>query len=286
MNYSLFETYQHKQAMSSITIDVADISARINSDDDSLLKAARLRYQQFISSNENVDLDLDVHISPGYQFSNPNGNGKFFNKQIINENKNIVYSNRFAGYVDKPTNQGKLICAEIDAPSWLEHFLRIAYSWMALDRDGLLFHGAGLINGNQGYIFFGPSESGKTTVTCLSPQCTVLGDDLIMLRKVNGYFTVYASPFNVRTEQIRLTNDQAHIQGFYRLRQDRKTFIKEMNPAKAVSELLSSAPLIDQNYPGSLKALDLCHQIVQQIPCFDLHFTRDDSFWSCINGNS
>ena len=286
MNFSLFETYKYTQQPASITIAVAEISTRINSNDDSLLEAARLRYHQFISSDKDVDLNLDVHIRPGCQFTNPNGNGKFFNKQIIGNEENIVYSNCFAGRINKRTKQGKLICAEVDASSWLEHFLRVAYSWMALDREGLLFHGAGLINSNQGYIFFGPSESGKTTVTRLSPQCTVLGDDLIMLRKLNGYFTVYASPFNVRTEQMRLKNDQAHIYGLYRLRQDKKTFIKEMHPAKAVSELLSSAPLIDQNYPGSLKALDFCHQIVQQIPCFNLHFTRDDSFWSCINGNS
>ena len=82
---------------------------------------------------------------------------------------------------------------------------------MALEDDCLFFHGAGIINNNSGYVFFGPSNAGKTTVTEFSTNYSILGDDMVMLRKSNGKFHVYATPFNINMGDIKLTNTKKRI---------------------------------------------------------------------------
>ena len=53
-----------------------------------------------------------------------------------------------------------------------------------------------------------------------------------------------------------------------------------------LSEHGTSISSVNKNYQGSLTAIDLCTQIVNQIPCYEMFFTRDKKFWRYVDGNS
>jgi len=281
-----FNSFQFKKNPISIVLEIAGISIRICTENFQLTASAKERFKKFISPHNDYFLNLDVHLSPKIHFPNADGTEDFFNNQVFQNEKCTIYSNYFTGYIAIEKNYGKLICADYDPLSWLEHFLRIAYAVVVLKKGALLFHGAGLVKNENGFVFFGPSGCGKSTVTELSQPCTTLGDDLIVIKKNNNHFYIHATPFNSEKNDFLLTNTNSSIKSFYRLIQNKTTFIKEMSQANATAELLSSISSVNKNYDGSLTAIDLCSEIVNQIPCYEMHFTRDNKFWRYVNGNS
>ena len=280
------DSFAFKNQPETTTIEIANITIRLNSPNQFIENFVKTRYNQFIVDLEEASYEISIYISPGLIFHSPDPDEEFFNLQNFTENINIIYSNGYIGYLNKKTKKSKVIVSDDIPDTWVEHFLRFAYSWMALENDCLFFHGAGIVNNKNGYIFFGPSDAGKTTVTEFSTNYSILGDDMIMLGKENGKFKVYATPFNINMGDIKLTNSNEHIKAFYRLRQDETTFLKKMKNSKAVAELMSCVPLSNNNFNGNSLAFFLCTEITKEVPCFDLHFTRDDSFWRLINGNS
>ena len=66
------------------------------------------------------------------------------------------------------------------ASSALANFLRVTYALLLIRHGGFLFHSAGMIRNGCGYLFYGHSGSGKTTVSRLSQNhVTLLSDDLV-----------------------------------------------------------------------------------------------------------
>ena len=281
-----FNSFRFVKKNIAMKIKIADLVICIRCENLKLIKALKRRFPKFLSKDKNFSLVIDVHLAQLIHFLNPDGTDNFFNKQFFQNDNCFIYSNYFTGYIEISNNYCKLICNDSDSLSWLEHFLRIAYAVAALKNGAILFHGAGLVSDGKGFVFFGPSGSGKSTVTELSHNCTVLGDDLIVIKKLNNHFKVYATPFNSDNNGFLLTNTNAAVRGLYRLIQHKTTFIKKMSRANALAELLSSISSVNKNYEGSLSALDLCTQIVNQIPCYEMYFTKDNLFWRLIYGNS
>jgi hypothetical protein len=278
-----FYSYRFKNKPYSVMVEIAGLNIRIRTESLELFDSAMTRYNKFISLTNNFSLNIDVHLSTAIHFPNPNGTEDFFNDQIFQKSKCLVCSNYFTGYIEIDTKYGKVICADSNPLSWLEHFLRVTYAIISLQRGDLLFHGAALVKDGQGYVFFGPSGSGKSTVTELSNNCTVLGDDLIVIKKREHLFRVYATPFNSEDDNgFQITNTDVPIIGLYRLKQNKTTFLKKMSPANILADLLMSIPSVNKNYSGSKTAIDLCARIVDSIPCYEMYFKRDNEFWKFI----
>lgn len=240
----------------NIMLEIGEITICIRSTNKNLLDTARVHYKKFISHGTNPLINIDIHLAPKIYFPNPDGTDDFFNHHHFQDNKCFVKSNYFTGCIDIEKNYGKLVINESNPFSWLEHFLRISYAVIALKYEAILFHGAGLVADDNGYVFFGPSGIGKSTVTNLSRRCTVLGDDLIVIKPDTGSFNVYASPFNHKENGFLLSNSKAKIKRIYRLIQDNRTFFTRIKPAKAMAELLSNIPAVNKNNNGSVKAIN------------------------------
>jgi len=283
---NFIDSFHFENQPESTVIEIGGISIKINTTKKSISDFTKTRYNQFLSVSDKIDYEIDIFLSPGLIFHSPNPDEDFFNRQNFDEKINFIYSNGYSGYLSKKTKKSKVIVSDYITTTWVEHFLRFAFSWMALEANCLFFHGAGIIRENTGYVFFGPSNVGKTTITEFSTNYSILGDDMIMLKKNNGNVDVYATPFNINMGDLKLTNDKEQIKGFYRLRQDKTNYINKMNRTKAIAELMSSVPLSKNNSMGNIIAFSLCSEIAENVPCYDLHFTRDDSFWRLINGTT
>ncbi len=283
MNIKNFESLQHKEAPASLFLDIGELVFRIDSDARELFRTATGYYAAFVTSKRNPDFTIDVFTHPGPAPAAGPGRVPFSVKQTIDQNKSYIQSPYFKGFADKDRAQAKLVCMPNDVFSWLEHFFRHLYAWLLPDYDGCIFHGAGLVRHNQGFIFFGPGGAGKSTVTQLSPHCAVLGDDLIILRRINNRFYILGAPFNIGSQRTRIVNQKTPVHSIYRLRQDKNNFIQPADHSIAAAELMSNVPVIHQD-PGICGRIFIfMEQLLRKTPYFDLYFTKDNHFWKVID---
>jgi hypothetical protein len=78
----------------------------------------------------------------------------------------------------------------------LESFMRILYSLILPDRDGVAIHASSLVRNGKAYVFPGKSGAGKTTVVKLSSDATVLTDEISIVREIGRGARAYGTPFH------------------------------------------------------------------------------------------
>jgi len=275
--------FNFKKSYQKFVLKIGGLSLKLRTDEPAIFAFVKQRFAQFLSAESEADYVFDIFVSPDLSYHSPNPDESFFNRQEFTAEINFIYGNGYAGYLHKKSKIGRVVVSSNLAETWLEHFLRFAFSWLALENNCLFFHGAGIIKDHHGYVFFGPSKAGKTTVTEFSSQHLIVGDDMILISRNEKKYLVHATPFNINLDDKKLTNASESIEGFYRLRQDKENYAIEMKNSKAVAELLSCVPLSPNNVQGHLAAFSLCAKLAQRVPCYDLHFTRDNKFWRLID---
>lgn len=75
-------------------------------------------------------------------------------------------------------------------------------NWLATIGDVIL-HASGVACDGKGYVFAGVSHVGKSTLAAslaADPSITVLGEDQVILRLIDGQFRVYGTPWHINPE--------------------------------------------------------------------------------------
>ncbi|MGE5602116.1 MAG: hypothetical protein ACM30E_03640, partial [Nitrososphaerales archaeon] len=202
---------------------------------------------------------------------------------------------RFYGMIQASQGAAVLHMRAAKPAREVEYFLRIALALFALERDGLLVHGAALkrparADASGGadlvFLFVGQSGSGKSTIAALSRaagRATALGDDLILLRQRGEAWCAYGTPFwNFDTVARDDQLETGLVAGIYKLVQDRAVFMEPMSQAAATAELVANCPIVN-DLPALLPILiDRCREIAGMITVRRLHFRKDDAFWDVI----
>ena len=154
---------------------------------------------------------------------------------------------------------------------------------------GIMLHSCGLIDRGNGIVFAGIGNAGKTTTARLwnnNPGVRVLNDDHTILRKIDGQFRVYGTPWHGQGG-FALAED-APIKKMFILKHAPSNQAVRLSPVQAVADLLvrTFAPL------GSAPAMDFTLQFLdelcQAIPCYELGFVPDQSaveYIRCLSSN-
>jgi len=161
-----------------------------------------------------------------------------------------------------------------------------AIDWLA-QHNGTVMHATAIKDGDRGYLFVGFSGAGKTTTATLwastVPDAIPLSDDRIVLRKREGHFRIYGTPWwgvghFASPESVPLT-------GVFILRHAEENTLRQLRPREAVSQLLvrTFAPLWDA--AGMAATLDLFHELSETVPCFEFGFKPDASAVECIRSH-
>src|SRR5213082_2416074 len=98
----------------------------------------------------------------------------------------------------------------------LDSLLRVLLSWKLLGHRGFLLHAATVVRDGKAYIFTGRSGAGKSTVASLSPEGSVLTDEISLLRREHGMWRAYGTPFWGEFRAAGL-NISAPLAGVFRL---------------------------------------------------------------------
>jgi hypothetical protein len=173
----------------------------------------------------------------------------------------------------------------------IESFVCNAYIfYFSLNMMGTFIHASGIDDGNQGYIFTGPSGYGKSTIAKLSFPRTILCDEMILLKKDKvGGTRVFGTPFVGESQGV---NHSVRCKGIYFIEQSGE------NALIPISRMSGAVTLMKEGIMGNFLSLKRVHNILtyskyfsllldvlEGIPCYSLRFKKDNSFWRLINGN-
>jgi hypothetical protein len=140
---------------------------------------------------------------------------------------------------------------------------------------GIMLHACAIDDRGDGYLFLGNSGHGKSTIARLwsENKATVLNDDRIIVREINGELLMYGTPWPGDFKEV--SSKGLPIRKLFFLRHGEKNSAVPRNSAEAVLMLLTRCfpPIWDKK--GMEYTMGLCHRIVHKIPCYEFSFEPD-----------
>ncbi|HSH03065.1 MAG TPA: hypothetical protein VLL52_11150 [Anaerolineae bacterium] len=266
----------------TIPLTIANLPLLLQGTDEAVIARLRQRYQDFLAP-EPIDplFTVDINVIPDAIFVEPKP-GPWVIESTYTADSMTYRSYVSQSRLDLKTKRGQLDMAP-DAS--IENFLRVTYAWLCLQHDGLLLHSAGIIRNELGYVFFGPSGAGKTTTTRISAKLgTVVSDDLVIIRRLNGQYHLFGVPFRGDlADEAPRTNSVAPLKAIFRLRQDYHHEVAPLPRSMGIAELLAAAPFVSDKRALTPQLISVCTDIARHVPLQSLHFKRDDGFWKVID---
>lgn len=163
----------------------------------------------------------------------------------------------------------------------LDSLIRILLTMVLLPQRGFLLHAATVVRGRRAYVFMGRSGAGKSTVASLSPAGSVLTDEISLLRFTDGCWQAYGTPF---WGEFRAAGQNEHypIAGIYKLVQSAEDRVETLTTKEMIRALLPCVLFFTPRVEANRDLLRLLLQFTVQVPCYLLHFRRDDGFWKVV----
>ena len=139
--------------------------------------------------------------------------------------------------------------------------------------DGFLLHACGAIVNGRALVFPGHSGDGKTTLARMlaAEGLEILSDERIAIRKQNGIFMVYGTPW---PGEGNVVSSAAYpLAGVFVLRKARQHGIRSGPPSTAVANLLARS-IVPYYFPEETAGIvRLAHQVATAVPLADLDFS-------------
>ena len=266
---------------SLITLDIAGIATTLDIADAAMARQVRERFGPFVVRAGQAPMQVAVEVVPGARFATPRAGGWVVD--TVQDGERLSYRSVYdAGWIDFARGQALL---QIAPETSLENFIRVLYAHLVLRDGGLLLHAAGALKNGAGYVFFGPSGSGKSTSARLSQGagCTVLGDDLVVVRRQGERYQVHGVPFRGSERFVPLTRADAPLAGLFALRKAEVHAVQALSGPAAVAQLVRVAPFVIAQPDSGARVMALCADLAQRTFVGELRFRKDEAFWRLID---
>ncbi len=269
-------------AGSADCVSIGGLSVGLQCPDDSLADRIRQRYRGFHAAAV-PEFQIRVTVRPAAaDIARPPAiwqvpQARFSDGILCFDSPGIT------GRIDSRLDGANLELASAHPVEDLDYFLRSVFALLAFDGGGLLFHAAGILNRGRAFLFFGPSGSGKSTIARLSAQASVLNDDLVLIMPAPDGWDVHATPFWNPTQVRPAAAQSGRLAGLFKLVQDQHAYATPLTGARAVAEVLASAPIVPAD-PGRVSALlQRCTALLESSQSYTLHFRKDPDFWEVVD---
>jgi hypothetical protein len=151
---------------------------------------------------------------------------------------------------------------------------------------GIMLHACGVVLDGKGYVFAGPSDSGKTTLSRLWAEfgsATILGDECLIVREHEGQLWVYGTPWV--GEAGHYSPDGVPLEGLHFIHHAYENRLMPVPFAAAAEQLLAQSTLTPYDAATVEFGLDSCLKMASEIPAQSFGFVPDESAVRFIEGH-
>jgi hypothetical protein len=171
--------------------------------------------------------------------------------------------------------------------SSLDAYVFFLMNPLLVEHQGVLWHAAGVVNGDGSYVFAGPSGAGKTTIARAAQALgwPILADDGLVVRQgTDGTFRAFRTPWRMLAPpwggSFGEQPESAPLRAIFFVEHgtcDRWEKLDDM--ASAVNVMGSLFPTLRRLETGhAASAFELLVGLAETIPCYRLSFTRSCKF--------
>lgn len=150
---------------------------------------------------------------------------------------------------------------------------------------GMLAHAAGVIEHGKGYLFTGNGGAGKSTTARLwqgRPEVSVVNDDKVILRKIDGRFRLFGTPWHgVGGNALPL---DAPLERVFVLKQAPRNYLRRLEPAEAVADMVKRAFVPLWSEARMTNTVQFLDELRQHVPVYELGFLPDASAVEFVQG--
>jgi hypothetical protein len=260
----------------NLTIEVADHPVLLEIEGDSFLHPIREVYQRFLS-DKHPECRLRIFPDDNLAIREESSVGLTFSNGEVR-----VVDDYLVGFINLGSNDGEVRVNPVWFMPSLATFIRNLFTLiLVLKNNGLVLHALGVLKDGEVYVFLGPSGSGKTTVAQLSPEYTILSDDIVFIKPFGRSYVVFPTPCWGDMQRGDRENKGYPLKMMFKLIQDTEVYLKPYGLAQAISEIFTVPHIPEDSLPiGDL--LNRYQKLLREVPCFEMHFTKDGGFWQSI----
>lgn len=161
--------------------------------------------------------------------------------------------------------------------------IRLLSARLAAHGDVML-HASGVIVDGRGYCFTGDSGAGKSTLAASlsrNTTATVLGEDQVVLRYLDGRFWIYGTPWHIHEEMCSPV--RAPLEKIFFINYKAPEGVSGISRVDGVTRLLSIGFIpyhLNEYLPGILKRLAL---LSEKVPFYSFSYRLGTDPWSLID---
>jgi hypothetical protein len=263
--------------MDSCIISIADVPVLFRTEDHSFAEAIARRYNAFASDATPV---ARVEVITGEKFSRISGKPPI-SVAIDADNIDIRYGSSMRCSFDTKESAGTMRTSGDEKA--FDIGLRALLTVLLPRHNALLFHGAATVSEGQGFLFFGPSGAGKTTIARLSNDAgkRILADELAAVRCTDGRFLLYGTPFWGEF-QGRPEPSGYPLAALVEPVKDGAVRIEDASPADMAVALLKSVFNCRCDPAHNAVMLDRIASLAGSVPGKRMRFDKSPAFWNVL----
>ena len=221
-----------------INLKIADFSIGITAEKAEDLEKLENFYEGFLDDNKKSDLLIRIEnkteiktvpttkyvsvIKKNNHYTAVNQNQKaYVVGDIYLREKRCRYYNRY----------NQLIIPFFDS------LLKSCVQLLLEKKSGIFLHASAVNLRGKGYVFSGPSTSGKTTIVNMEKGLDIISEEYVTVCKHNGNFSIFETPWCGRH------NKRTKLDKIFFLKKDSTLKFQRLNKAESFMEIMSNADL-------------------------------------------
>lgn len=164
-------------------------------------------------------------------------------------------------------------------------------AWWHIQRGGMMLHASAIARTPQdGFVFLGRSEAGKSTVANISAErgYGMLSDDLTLVAADSNprQYQLAAVP-SLRHLSHPYSSENPWLKGIFVLKQDQSDYLRPLSKAEIAATLFQGFQETPSHSrmpePLRLQVIRTASQIARIVPGYELHFRKSPEFWKVID---
>jgi hypothetical protein len=263
-----------------LVLDIGGVVCQVLLPDPAWHAALAARYAPFLSSTW-PDWRIDVRLDPALA---DGGIDSIEHTGAVTRFQVAAY----AGSIDLDNQQAFVSTPnEARAASAIERVLSyVCMQMLPRQHHALWLHASGVVLDGSGYVFFGPSGAGKTTLARLArDRAEILSDENVIVRCGEDGPQLISTPFwghSTPVELIRRMRRTVPLRALFALRHTPDFQLHTLSAAEAVVALLLTEKVATERVDSATAWLDTARQLVQQAPVYELSFAPTLEVWSFL----